>query len=69
MNSKEMRTYRLHSSTGPRFSFNAKNETEANDKMWNWLRYHSMTVSDGDFEVKEISDNDKVNDLHNEWVS
>ena len=47
-------------------SFNAKDQKEADSKLWGWLRYHSMTDSIDEFEARE---NKGATDIHNEWVS
>ncbi len=62
-----MNTYTIFGSTGRRFSFNAKNDQEADDKLWNWLRYHDYhdSVTSKNFSVVR---DDTATDIHNEWV-
>ena len=61
-----MKIYTIYGSTGKRFSFNAKDQKDAEDKLWNWLRYHSMTRIADEFEVKETPNETYLN---NEWVN
>ena len=62
-----MDTYTLHGPTGRRFSFEAKDLKDAEDKLWNWLRYHDYhdSVTSKSFQVE--LDNEAT-DIHNEWV-
>ena len=62
-----MNTYTMIGSTGRRFSFNAKNDQEAEDKLWNWLRYHDYhdSVTSKNFSVVR---DDNATDIRNEWV-
>jgi len=59
--------YTIFGSSGPRFSFNAKSWKEAETKMYNWLRYHSMTRIADEFSVRETPDS--TFEIHNEWVN
>lgn len=67
----EMKTYTLEikmyeEEYSPRFSFNAKNEGDAKDKASSWARYHGMIRDD--FRVREATENEAENWLHNEYI-
>ena len=59
--------YTIYGSSGPRFSFNASSQKDAESKLFKWLRYHSMTDISDKFSVKETPNSER--ELHNEWVS
>lgn len=52
---------------GARFAFNAVDEADAQSKFSGWLRYHSMTRSDG-FEVRALEVAPEWLPVRNEWV-
>lgn len=59
-----MKTFAIISAdTGRRFSFNAKDQADAQDKLSNWMLYHSFRSG---FTAEETSE---TFDLHNEFVS
>ena len=57
---------------GVRFYFNAKNQRDANSKMFGWNRYHGFAdcAGHGWHEAVEASATDVPNEswMHNEWV-
>ncbi|MDB5200529.1 MAG: hypothetical protein JWO92_2492 [Chitinophagaceae bacterium] len=60
-----METYAIFcNEVGRKFSFNAKDKSEAISKMREWCRYHSH--SSYDYNVKRVPENDN-HDLHNEY--
>lgn len=60
-----MKTFAIISEdTGRRFSFNAQNVSEANDKLSDWKLYHGFR--NGGFSVEETTE---TLDLHNEFVA
>lgn len=48
------------------FSFNAKNENEAQSKAYGWARYHSF--SRNDVRIRPATEHEAAYWLHNEWV-
>jgi hypothetical protein len=50
-----------------RFAFNAKDEKDAQSKVWGWARYHGM--SQGEVSFREATENEATHMLHNEWVN
>ena len=56
---------------GIRFYFHAQSQAEANDKIFRWNRYHSLTDSPGWgwHEAIEVASVPDLSCLHNEWVT
>lgn len=50
--------------TGRKFSFNARDEIEANFKAEKWCDYHGMKIG-GNFKLEETKESF---DLHNEYI-
>jgi len=63
--SKEnQKIYKLICNTfGHKFSFNAVDQKDAENKAWNWCRYHSFHLRD--FKVEETTEEKWI---HNEYV-
>lgn len=58
-----MKVYKMISKDfGWKFSFNAKNDADAQDKVWDYSDYHSMH---GQFSYEETDDTSRI---HNEYV-
>lgn len=54
----------IHNESGRRFSFNARDEIEANFKAEDWVDYHGMKMG-GSFRIEET---DLAYDLHNDFI-
>jgi hypothetical protein len=62
----EMKIYAIfHNLSGRRFSFEARDEIDANLKAEKWCDKHGLSIG-GHFEIQEVEDNF---DLHNEFVA
>ncbi len=51
----------------PKFAFHAKDEKDAENKRFGWLRYHGL--NNNDVRIRPSTENEAANWIHNEWVS
>ncbi len=64
-----MKTYIIkHQDFGRKFSFNAKDDKEANSKMLSWLNYHNFLSIKSEFSFEKIQETEPK-DLHNEYIN
>ena len=53
---KTQKVYTINGPTGPQFAINANGQEDAEGKLFNWLRYHSMTGIAEEYSVIEAPD-------------